>query len=639
MIVHLHKMLLYGRIGELDRFFELAQRAGFVEFIGDAKHRALELPESVKTLLSAIRIGKRHEVHPREAPLLPADPVKMAAKLVQLQHNHEQLLERRRITSAEIARISAFGNFSKKELEQVEEESKRVFQFFCMKSDLAREITLPPELIFIGTEFDLDYFVSIQKERTQYPKMIEIGIERPVGEWIEQLAAIEEEISHTESEIRLHSNALPRLQAALVEELNAFHLQMAKHDATQPLGEHLFAVEGWVPRTKLKALSGLLSGLDVMAEEVAVEIRDRVPTCMENKGVFKVGEDLVHVYDTPSPTDRDPSGWVLLFFSLFFAMIISDAGYGILFLLFALLLKWKYPKLAGMGRRFLKLTLILSCSCIVWGALTSSYFGIEISPQNPLRSYSLIHWLATKKADYHLKEKDDVYEEWVKEVPDAASAPDGATFLLKTTSHEKGKTEYLALDTFNDNILMEFSLLAGILHVSLSCLRYARRNWAQIGWIVFMIGGYLFFPKILNATTIANFTGLISKGVAYPLGQQMVYGGIAIAFFLALFQKKWGALHELTNVIQVFADVLSYLRLYALALAGMIMADTFNTIGVNAGLFAGFLIILVGHLNTIVLSIMGGVIHGLRLNFLEWYHYCFEGGGRLFNPLNLRKFK
>jgi V/A-type H+-transporting ATPase subunit I len=639
MIVYLHKILLYGSAGELHRFFELAQRAGFVEFIGDSKHRSLELPESVKTLLSAIRIAKRHEIHPKQAPLLPSDPVKMGATLIALQQEHEKLLEERRIIGAEIARVSAFGNFSKKELEHLEEESKRVFQFFCMKSDLAREMTLPPELLFVGTEFDLDYFVSIRKERGQYPKMIEIDIRHSLGEWMEQWTSVETQMAHTESEIRLYSNALPRFQAALIEELNAFHLQTAKHDVTKPLGEHLFAVEGWVPQTRLKALQGLLSGLDVVAEEIAVEAKDRVPTCMENKGTLKVGEDLVHVYDTPSPTDRDPSGWVLLFFSLFFAMIISDAGYGILFLLFALLLKWKYPRLAGMGRRFVKLTLILASSCIVWGALTSSYFGIEISPQNPLRKYSLIHWLATKKADYHLKEKDDVYEEWVKEFPEAASAPDGTQFLLKTTADQKGKLEYEALDTFNDNILMEFSLLAGILHVSLSCLRYARRNWAQIGWIVFMIGGYLFFPKILNATTIGNFTGLISKGVAYPLGEQMVYGGMVIAFVLAFFQKRWGALHELTNVIQVFADVLSYLRLYALALAGMIMADTFNTIGVNAGLFAGFLIILIGHLNTIVLSIMGGVIHGLRLNFLEWYHYCFEGGGRVFNPLNLRKFK
>jgi V/A-type H+-transporting ATPase subunit I len=55
----------------------------------------------------------------------------------------------------------------------------------------------------------------------------------------------------------------------------------------------------------------------------------------------------------------------------------------------------------------------------------------------------------------------------------------------------------------------------------------------------------------------------------------------------------------------------------------------------DAGLFFGALIIALGHVTNITLGIMGGVIHGLRLNFLEWYHHCFEGGGKKFNPLKL----
>jgi V/A-type H+-transporting ATPase subunit I len=63
------------------------------------------------------------------------------------------------------------------------------------------------------------------------------------------------------------------------------------------------------------------------------------------------------------------------------------------------------------------------------------------------------------------------------------------------------------------------------------------------------------------------------------------------------------------------------------------MASTFNQEGSALGLAIGVVIILIGHTMNIGLSFMGGVIHGLRLNFLEWYHYCFTGGGRLFKPL------
>jgi V/A-type H+-transporting ATPase subunit I len=420
--------------------------------------------------------------------------------------------------------------------------------------------------------------------------------------------------------------------------LNDFHLVLTKHDASIFEGA-MFAIEAWVPQTKSKALFGLLSGLDVHAEEIGIETRDIIPTCMENKGVGKIGEDIVNIYDTPAYTDKDPSIWVLVFFSLFFAMIVADAGYGLVYLLIGLFCKYKYPNVNAIGRRFIKLVLILASCTIVWGASTGAFFGIEIGPNNAYRKFSFLHMMAAKKAEYHLEKKDDVYQEYVKEFPAVATATDGHDFLVKAATTKNGTIKYAALDTFYDNILMEISLLVGIIHISLSFIRYMRRNLAGFGWILFMWGGYLYFPKMLNATTIFNFMNIISKQAAYPLGEYMLYLGIAIALSMAVIQKKWGAIHELMNVVQIFGDVLSYIRLYALALAGMMVASTFNNLGVSAGILGGIVVILFGHLTNISLSIMGGVIHGLRLNFLEWYHYCFEGGGRLFNPLRLKKIK
>jgi len=639
MIVKIHKYLLYGAKEELDRFFELAQRAGFLEFIGLSHKRALELPDNIKTVLAAIKIAKKHEIHPLAAPPVPSEPLALAKKIVELNAMHEQLLEEQRLLNAEIARIAPFGDFSKDDLHHIEKDAKRVVQFFCMKSDLAREMTLPPEVMYVGTEYDLDYFAAVNRERTQYPKMIEILIERPVGELNNRSMEVDERVAALESDIRHYSNALPLLQSGLIDLLNDFHLQLAKHDAADQLDHALFAIEAWVPKTKIKALLGLLTTLDVCAEEIAIEPHDKIPTCMENKGVAHIGEDVVKVYDTPSHTDKDPSMWILIFFSIFFAMIISDAGYGLIYLLLGIYLKYKFPKATGAGKRFLKLILIVSTACILWGIATASFFGIEIGPNNPYRRFSLLHKLASVKAEYHMKMKDDVYEEYVKEFPDVATAADGHDFLVKASTVKDGKPQYVALNAFYDNILMELSLVVGIIHLSLSFLRYLDRKWAGLGWVIFMIGGYLYFPKILNATTILNFAGLVSKPVAFAWGQQMVYGGIALAFLgvLAQTRKLLPPFVELMNVISIFADVVSYIRLYALALASIIIANTANNLGIDAGLFAGTLIILLGHFCNINLSIMGGVIHGLRLNFLEWYHYCFEGDGRLFNPLRLRK--
>ncbi|MGE0199234.1 MAG: hypothetical protein AB7S94_10820 [Simkaniaceae bacterium] len=121
------------------------------------------------------------------------------------------------------------------------------------------------------------------------------------------------------------------------------------------------------------------------------------------------------------------------------------------------------------------------------------------------------------------------------------------------------------------------------------------------------------------------------------MGQQLLWGGIALAVILALLQNKWAGFIELTKPIELFADVLSYLRIYALGLAAMILANTFNEMGMSLGFAAGFFVILVGHAINIVVGIMGGTIHGLRLNFIEWYHHSFQGGGRMFQPLKLLK--
>jgi V/A-type H+-transporting ATPase subunit I len=640
MIIEMEKYLIYGTSIEMERFFELAQRAGFLEFIGLSKKTALELPLDAKTLLSAIKIARHHAPDAHEPLASIADPLKYAEEIVLAKSTHEKLLEEERLARAEISRISIFGDFSKRELIAFEKESKRVFQFFCMKSDLAREISLPDGVIFVGTEYDLDYFVSIQKERILPPKMIEILIEKPVGELKKRLSHIQEEASQIERRLHDSANALPLLQNALFHALNEYNLRMAKHDAAIEMNDSLFAIEAWVPKTKIKALYGLLSSLAVHSEPIAIEPRDKIPTYIENKGVGKLGEDLVHVYDTPAQTDKDPSRWVLVFFSLFFAMIVSDAGYGLIYLLIGLYLKKKFSKASGSLKRLINLTMIMGTCCIIWGVLTASFFGIEIGPDNPFRKTSFLHSLAVRKADYHIEQKDDVYREYAHEYPAAADATDGHDFLVKGTRIEDGSVKYAILDEFCGNILLEFSLMMGVFHISLSFLRYLFRNWTGLGWIVFMIGGYLYFPSMLDATSILNFMGWITKSTATAIGQPMLYAGLILVLTLAILQgRRWGALHELTNAVQVFADVLSYLRLYALALAGMIMASTFNRMGLDLGLGIGIFVIAIGHIVNMTLGIMGGVIHGLRLNFLEWYHYSFEGGGRLFNPLRLRKMK
>lgn len=640
MIIELRKYLFFGNRGEMDRFFTLSQRAGFLEFIGPVRKKALELPPVAKIFLHAIKIAKHYPVHPQELPHDITEPELIANKIVTLKEEQEHLLETERMLVAEIARIAVFGDFSRSELNAFEVEAKRVVQFFCMKSSLASEIEMPSEVIYVGTDYDLDYFVSVNKESKQYPKMIEIQIEHPVGELRHKLQHVREEIAKKEADLKMLCNAMPFLQEGLVQHLNSHHLQQAKHSAALSLNDQLFAIEAWVPSNRIESLYGLISTLQVDAVEIAIESKDMIPTHMENVGMGKVGEDILHIFDTPSHEDKDPSRWILVFFSLFFAMILCDAGYGLIFFLVFALIKWRFPRLQGIKKRVVKLGFVLGISSMVWGVLTASYFGLELRPDNPLQKLSVMASLVEKKAAYHVAMKDDVYQEIVHNYPELSDASSGNDLLdYYTQSGTKTRT-YPIFEEFWNNILMEFAFLIGISHISLSFLRYLRRNWAGLGWILFLIGGYLYFPSIIQATTLINFTGLIAKPTAYAYGFFLLFGGLGLAFLAAFFKKKWGAFQELLHVVQVFADVLSYLRLYALALGGIVMARTFNdTLGIDMGVVAASVVIFCGHSINISLCLMGAVVHGLRLNFLEWFHYSFIGGGRLFNPLVLKRFE
>ncbi len=634
MIIDLKKYLIMGVKEDLEKFFSRAQEMGAIEFISPTNKKMIELPPELQHLVEAMRILRKLAVKkPYEGggDLSFADEV--ATRIIELKSEVEKLMEEKRLVELEIARVAPFGDFSIDDIDYIENEGKRDIQFFCMKSDKSHQTNFGDEIIYVSTDYDLDYFIGINAQAKNYPHMIEMRIDRPLGELQTHLAFVKESLHQLEAELKGYAGHLHFLQNALIERLNDYNLAHAKKDLTFPIGNQVFAVEAWVPKNKQTELHELTSDLAVHCEPIVIEESDKVPTYLENRGTNRIGEDLVKIYEIPSPMDKDPSGWVFWSFALFFAMIVADGGYGILYLALMLYLRYKYPNMPSIGKRFVKLGLVLSCMCIVWGVLTSAFFGLQIDPKSPLGRLSVVQQLAIKKADYHFKKKDDVYQFWVKKIPAVETAQNGEQFLDQAVVEKHGHLQHEVLETFSDNILLEFSLMIGVIHLTFSFLRYLKRNWAGIGWIAFMIGGYFYLPTLLHASSILNFTGIIDKETGAAVGLQLIYSGIAAALVLALLQKKWGGLGEIAVMIQVFGDVLSYLRLYALGLAGAIMAATFNDIGMAVGLFFGWIVILFGHSVNILLGIQAGTIHGLRLNFIEWYHYSFEGGGRLFRPL------
>lgn len=638
MIITMKKYLILGVQEDLEAFFTRAQQQGVLEFI-PGKNKALSaVPKEMQCFIDAIRILRKLSPSLKSKSTHEQSAEEIALHVIHLKKEVERLSEQIRMIKLEIARVAPLGDFSKKDIAYIESEAKKVVQFFCMKTLKRKENPSDEGLIYLNTEYDLDYFMAIHDSAVSYPHMIEMRVDKPVGELKEELESIKQCLQTIEIELKEAACFQPFLQEALIAHLNTYHLEQAKNTVQYPLENSIFCVEAWIPQNKVRILYSLVNDMAIHCESIAVEATDQVPTYMENKGIARIGEDLVRVYDTPAPTDKDPSTWVFWFFVLFFSIIVADGGYGLFYLALAGFFWYKFPNLKGQKRRFLKLATVLATGCILWGVCTASFFGLELKPNDWLMQISPLQTLVVKKAEYHLRQNDDVQQDLDKKFPELLRASSGKEVIEKAVEHKDGKTSYVASDDFSRNILLDFSILLGIVHVSCSLIRYFFRNWAGIGWIFFMVGGYLYFPSILNATSMLNFLNLVDKTQATEIGLQLIFSGITIAVILAFVQKRLKGLKQLTQILEVFADVLSYLRLYALALAGSIMASTFNQLGKSAGLF-GFIPILAGHSINILLGLMAGVIHGLRLNFIEWYHYCFDGGGRLFKPLTYLKSK
>lgn len=626
------KFLFLGIEEDKSLFFKRAQELGFVHFIDPKDKTQAQIPQEIENISAAIKTLRSLPVREQEENFSGLDTNFIVSTILKLREQQEKLQEKLRILGVEIARTEVFGNFSLQDIAFIENKGKCHIQFFCIRHNFFIKEDEPDNLIFITSAHDLDFYLSVQEGPPfTHDRMIEMKFTSSLQELKSEETAAHLALKQTEHTLIQYAKYSTFLHKALIHTLDHYHLHQAQTYVEETVEGRLFAVEGWIAANYTGKIDSLIHRLNIHADEIAIEETDAIPTCLQNEGLGRLGEDLVHIYDTPSATDADPSLWVLFCFTLFFAFIIGDAGYGAIYLLLALFLRYKFPNAKGAGKRFINLFTVLCVGCVIWGTLTTSFFGMQIALDNPLRKLSLVQWLAEKKVAYHVKHADATVQGWITKYPELKNVQDPKALIRYTTP----KDGPVILNKITDNIMFELALFLGVVHLIVSMMRYVRRSWHHIGWVLFLIGSYLYFPYYLHTPAIPNYVLGVDLVKGGTIGFELLIAGIGIAWILAIFKYGWTGIFEITVLIQVFADSLSYLRLYALGLAGAIVGSTINDIASKVPLILGILLIIFSHAINIVLATMSGVIHGLRLNFLEWYHYSFEGGGKQFRPLKL----
>ncbi len=398
-----------------------------------------------------------------------------------------------------------------------------------------------------------------------------------------------EEVEITLEELTAQREALTRWLFLLQQNLHRAEDQAAMEFAkTRTLDQcGLFAVQGWLPRHETGQFEAFAieQGMALAIEQP--DEHDRPPTLYNNPQQVSGGQDLVDFYQTPGYRSWDPSTVVFFSFSLFFAMILADAGYA---LLLGLILAWRWKAMgeSGSGRRLRLLSAVVIGFSVAYGALVGSFFGV--TPKD-----------GTLLAAAHL------------------------------------------LDLNNFDLMMKLSILIGAVHVALAngLIAYNSRQWRYAmppaGWIAVIIGGLVLW--LGTGVVLVETVGWTLFGLGLFL-ILLFSDPSPLRFGVAKLGKRLvNGLISLTNLTKIFGDVLSYMRLFALGLASASLALTFNQLADQVeqalpglGFFLSLLILILGHTLNLALSVMSGVVHGLRLNFIEFFNWGISEEGYPFKP-------
>ena len=414
----------------------------------------------------------------------------------------------------------------------------------------------------------------------------------------QELGALEEEIKKQEEDIAAYAASLearkseiPSLQKDLAEKQAGLSRALASA-AGESAAENLLSVfEGFAPAGCDAALEKDFDAMNLVWFKDAAVLEDNPPIEFRNNKFVKMFEVLTDMYGRPAYNGFDPTPYIAVFFMLFFAFCMGDAGYGLILIALGLGLKKALGDLSP-------LVVTLGVATTVIGFLFHTFFSMDIAQWQMFQPIKGI-FLPSKIAGY-----------------------DGTVVL---------------------------SLIVGIVHLCIAMVVKTYTATKQNGFAN-SLGTWGWTLLIVGGVIVGTFAllGVIDKGITKTI--IIVLGVLsAIGIFLLndihrnpLANIGSGLWETYNTVTGLLGDVLSYLRLYALGLAGSMLGKAFNDIGSmvlgdggSIGMWIPFiLIVLVGHTLNIAMAVLGAFVHPLRLNFLEFFKNSgYEAAGRNYNPL------
>ena len=575
MIVRMKKITLLCTTASRDQTLESLRELGVLHLVpiqpaaGEDLDRARERLFRVRHALDVLPKHPKAGPSGRDAEAV----VKNVWDLLHQRREEELALD---LLDHERQRIEPFGSFDPAALRRLEERNVVVRLYAAPRR---QEIEIPDGAVKVVIREDKTTIhfalisrgdVKLDLPEFRIPELSLDEINRRIAGKRESMQAITRRFEEFAGDRRV----VERL-AAEADEQTQFLEARAGMGAARPV----LYLSGFCPAERIDSLRA-----EAARNQWGLVINEpgpgeQVPTLIRNpKWVRPIRAVFDMIGVLPGYDEIDVSASFLFFLSIFFAMIVGDAGYGVLFLALTLWARRKFRTLPPQPFTLLK---IMSICTIAWGVLTGNYFGIVNVPAP----------LARMRIDW-LNEPDNVM---------LLCFYIGAIHL--TVAHAW-------------NALVSINSLRAIAQLGWICT-----TWTMFFAARFLVLGHPFPPVMLTVFSV---------------------GVVAIVLFMTPVRNlktEWfnHAVLPLT-LVSNFVDVVSYLRLYAVGVAGVAVASSFNAMAVGGikGLFSGLaaaLILFIGHALNIALSAMGVLVHGVRLNTLEFSsHIGMQWKGFAYRP-------
>ena len=448
---------------------------------------------------------------------------------------------------------------------------KKTVRFILCTETAALPEGLPPDFhpLALPEQSPAAMRAELEKLRKQLPSYKEkIGAKAGI------LTALHTEMQRLSKEIEFET-----IHAGMT----AIPLEENTAEGRQPI--RLARLSGYVLAEKHQDFAGLAkaNGWAFISDDPAEE--DAVPTALRHNRFVQLLTPLTDFLGTvPGYREPDISLWFLLFFGIFFAMIFGDAGYGGILVLLSLI---GIGKAKGKGQPAplaMQMFLYLGLLTVVWGTATCNWFGIPV----------------------------DYIPTWLKNcsVPAISNATE---------------------ESIRNANLMLFCFTLGLVQLTIGHLISIVRNirspqiLGHIGSIAMLCGMYV----VVLSLVVSREQYQINQPVLIAIG-----GGFALNFIFSNYQTGIGQsiiesfkniITMFLGVVNVFADIMSYIRLWAVGLAGSAISATVNQMaGPALGsflIFLGVLLLFFGHGLNYIMNVLSVIVHGVRLNTLEFSNH------------------